>query len=664
MKSFQGSALITDEGIKKHFIKFEPIEAIYELVWNGLDANCNSVHVKINHNGLDGLDSVLVVDDGDGIDIENIKNNFEKFNESSKKNDDDKHGSHGKGRLAFHKLSEKAVWYTKRKSYNAKITIESSAIKDYRGHYLSENEQHSSLVKFNSGTCVELSNFGRNNLPSDEVLIGKLSQEFGWYLALNKNRVVKLNGAVVPVPEHELHETKFTINENQFVAKVIRWNSRPGSEKSYNYLINSNNQVVKRELSKFNKKVDFHTSAYVFSTWIDGYEPDALEADQRYIDTPKIIREILKNVISFQRDIYKDYLRRYVDLEIEKYDENGYFPTYSKFESGYASWRKNNTKKILREIYIADPTIFNRLNAKPAKILIRLLDKILVSNENDTLIEVLEGVLDLDSDNLTRLASQIKMTTLENIISTIETLQKRQMAIHQLREVMQNRFAEILETPDLQKIIENNTWLFGPQYTTLGAEEDTFTKIAKNLRDKIKDIDVVSDKDVAEGANVEGINKQVDLFLARKVPSFDGFGNKIFKCVIVEIKRPGISLNKNHLQQLDGYAEIISKHPEFTSDKMRFELILIGRKISKDDYQIRQRKKNLKSKSEFGLVTDDDKIKCYVKDWFTIFDEFDLSNDYLLQTLNTKLEDLSDVSTTDLVVELQTEIKGAAPISA
>mgnify|MGYP000297765560 CR=1 FL=1 len=51
-------------------------------------------------------------------------------------------------------------------------------------------------------------------------------------------------------------------------------------------------------------------------------------------------------------------------------------------------------KKLLKDIYIADPQVFHSLNGKQTKIIIRLLDTILVSNENDSIFEVLEGVLD------------------------------------------------------------------------------------------------------------------------------------------------------------------------------------------------------------------------------------------------------------------------------
>src|SRR5690606_22754144 len=148
-------------------------------------------------------------------------------------------------------------------------------------------------------------------------------------------------------------------------------------------------------------------------------------------------------------------------------------------------------------------------------------------------------------------------------------------------------------------------------------------------------------------------------FLARKVPTYDSIGNEIYKCVIIEIKRPGISLNKKHLQQIDDYAEIIAKHPAFSSDKMYFEILLVGRKISRDDVQIKTRVGGLKDKGEYGLVTYSDKIKCYVKDWFTIFDEFELSNGYLLKTLEAKLDNLSDIKTDRVVHILQTENAGS-----
>ena len=651
--SFSGAARITDEGIKKHFKNYDPAKVLFEFVWNGLDAGANTVSISINRNELGGLEGVSVFDDGEGIDIKNYDDNFGKFNESSKKLDDDKHGSHGRGRLSFYKLSDSATWFTRRDDYDALITIHGHAIKKFTGAYINQSEQHKKIKKIKSGTCVVLTGFtGNLNLPSDIKLTDLLSREFSWYLALNPNRNIFLNNHKVKVPDHEVHKKKFEIEDFQFSVKVIRWDEKPSSEKSYNYFVNSQYKIIQKELSKFNNKVTFHTSAFVFSEWIDQYNPDILQIDPQYADTIKIYKSVKSTLSTFQRDLYNNFLRKHVDREIDRFIEDGYFPTYNGIDEHYADWRLNNTKDTVKEIYIADPTIFNKLKAKQAKILIRLLDKLLISSENDSLFEVLDGVLDLDSEHMEKLAGQLKQTTMENIISTISTLQKREVAVFKLRELMDKRFRDVLETPDLQHIIENNTWLFGPQYTTLGAEEENFTKIARQLRDEVKNIEIVSDDDVANGADLDGVNRQVDLFLARKVPTFSSLGESYYKCVIVEIKRPGVSLNKKHLQQLDDYAEIIAKHPAFTSTKMTFELILIGRKISRDDYAIKQRFENLKDKGVAGLVSTG-RISCFVKDWFSIFDEFELSNSYLLETLNSKLKSLSSKPTEELVEELQ-----------
>jgi hypothetical protein len=116
-----------------------------------------------------------------------------------------------------------------------------------------------------------------------------------------------------------------------------------------------------------------------------------------------------------------------------------------------------------------------------------------------------------------------------------------------------------------------------------------------------------------------------------------------------------VSLKNKHLQQLDEYASILSHYPEFNSDLTKFELILVGRNISKEAYSIHSRLKTSEIYGEPGLITSDDKIKTYIKTWPTIFDEFDISNEYLLERLKTQRASLSSSSREELVESLQTE---------
>lgn len=654
LTDISGTTVISEEGIKKHFKNIESWQAVFELVWNGFDANARNVDVVVQENDMDSVEKVSVLDDGDGIDVRNIDETFGKFNDSHKKEDVAQHGLHGRGRLAFHRLCNQATWYTKSSAGQAVIAINASGIKRFAGHIIADKDQHKILRQKEHGTQVELSNF-HTNLPAIGRLHELLSMEFGWYLALNADRKLTLNGKTVSVPSHEVHSETTHINRFNFDVNIIRWDEKPSSEKSYTYLLNTSGKTVYKQLSTFNNKSNFFTSIYVKSPWADLFEPNGISLfspDAHTTDSDEW-KKLVKQLGTITQKVYDDFLRRLVDSEIEKYLEEGIFPSYAGVDPEYARWRSDNTKAIVKAVYTADPTVFNSLNKKQKKVIVRLLDKLAISNENDSLYEVLDGVLDLDDSSMNALADQLKRTTLENIVSTIETLQRRYSAASKIRELMNVHYKDVLETPDLQGIIEQNTWLFGHRYETLGAEEDTFTKIAQTLRNRVPSINDVAEDDLEDGVELKGANRQTDLFLARKIPSFDSFGRKIYRCIVIEIKRPSVALNVRHLRQLDDYAAIISKYPEFSSELMHFELILIGRKISAADTEIGSRMRGQVSKGEMGLVSDDPRLKRYVLNWFTLLDAFELSNAFMLDKLKLQRDSLAGMSKAELVAQLQ-----------
>lgn len=649
--NISGSTEITAEGIRKHFKSTEPPQALVELIWNGFDARATQVVVDVRTNELGGLTFLSVADNGDGIDFQHIEKNFGCFNDSTKKHDVSQHGLHGRGRLAFHKLAHLATWYTKNSIGEATIAIESDDIKRFDAKILEPTDGHGH-VDSATGTTVVLER-PASDLPDSGQMLALLSKEFGWFLALNPDKHLIYCGIPVTVPTHELHDAICTVEGHEFRVRVIRWDDKPSSEKSYVYLVGSSGRPIYRQLSSLNNKANFFTSVFVTSSWADDFREEAsLLAPTSATADSDVWRAVTKQVVTITRQVYENFLRKFVEEEIARFEQEGAFPTYSGLPPDYASWRLENAKSLVRSIYTADPGVFNSLKRKQRKILIALLDRISVSSENDALFDVLNGVLDLDPASLNTFALQLRRTTLENIVSTIELLQRRQRAVEELRQLMTVHYAEVRETPDLQRIIENNTWLFGPQYEILGAEEATFTRIARTLRANVKDIDGITSDDVEGEATIDGANRQTDLFLARRIPSFDSFGNRYFRCIVVEIKRPSISLNVKHLRQLDDYAGIIKKHPEFASEHTHFELILVGRKISDADTEIRSRLKQQLSRGETGLVTEDERMKRYVLNWYTLLEGFELTNAALLARLKLERDEISS-SKDELIESLQ-----------
>ncbi|ELA6228942.1 ATP-binding protein [Salmonella enterica] len=653
----QGTTEINSLGIKNHFESVEPVQAILELVWNGFDAGAKNININIVYDHFDTVKNLTILDDGDGINFTDLGSNFNRFNDSLKKTSIDQHGSKGRGRLSFHRLCHQAIWYTKYLGRNAYIKINDEDIKAYEAQIdIDAEEQNSLLNAMDKGTCVELTLL-HSSLPDRSELISILSNEFCCKLALDDKKRIFVNGTEIDIPEHEIKEVSFEIENNDFMVKGIRWDKKPATEKSFIYLTDSSGKIVHKESTTYNKKRDFHLSVFVSSIWADTFSSNGDDIFSTAKSNPdsKAWRQLVKNVLKFSRSIYDDFLRVQVEKAIQKLEEDGAFPTYNEYDITYASWKRNNIKQVVRSIYIADPQFLVSLTIKQKKIIIRLLDKMLVSNQNEDLFDILESVLDLSDSDLSRFASQLKKTKLENIISSIEELQRRRFAVEKLKLIMNEYYKEVLETPDLQKIIENNTWLFGERYETIGAEEDTFTKIAKSLRDSVYSINNIDEQDVENGEDIIGARRQTDLFLARRMPTFDSNGNKVFRCIIIEIKRPSIALNVKHLRQLEDYAGIIKRHPEFSSQNLHFELILIGRKISSQDIEIPTRLSNYAGRGDVGLVSDDANMKRYVKNWYTIFDTFELTNSFMLEKLQMERDIIEKKSREDLVKELQEE---------
>ncbi|KMM86950.1 Histidine kinase-, DNA gyrase B-, and HSP90-like ATPase [Pseudomonas taetrolens] len=651
---FSGTNAITHSGIQKHFKTVEPWQAISELVWNGFDASATTVKIDITENEAHGTELITVLDDGVGIKFRKPHENFRRFNDSLKKDSYDTHGSQGRGRLAFSKIGSSATWYTRHEGEDAKISVESSNLSDIVGVTIPPEITHALLSPYSQGTCVEIRGF-QKALPFEDAMLNDFRREFGGHLILLPHKSLTLNGKVVTPQSHSVYTHAVTVEDQDFSIELIRWHNRPGSEKSFINFVSSTLKILHKQLSSLNKKPGYFTSVYVKSELFERYsasDQSLSEPFSNFFQT-KTYRALTKALNEFLRDNYSEFLVQQAEEEVNRYEQDGDFPNHENLDSAESAWRLNHVKGIVKSVIIRDPTVLMRSSKRQRRLIIRLLDKLSVSNENSGMLEVLESVLSLDAGSMRQFALQLNKTKLNNIIETIEVLQNREHAIAQLKEVINIHYKDVKETPDLQKVIENNTWLFGPSYDILGAEEDSFTKISKSLRAEVTGVVDIEDADLEIGVDLVGAKRQVDLFLARKKPLFDSRGRKYFRCVIIEIKRPGVSLNNKHIQQLDEYASILSTHPIFNSELVKFELILVGRNISNKGSLIHSRCRSMQVHGEPGLITSDDKIKAYVKTWATIFDEFELTNDYLLEKLKTQRADLDGTTKEELISDLQ-----------
>lgn len=159
IRQITGKTEINGEGIKKHFRTTDPWRAIAELAWNGFDAKATNVGVRVDEGPMGGATRVEVSDDGEGIELETHAETFGRFNDSRKKEDVTTHGSHGRGRLSFHRLAERAVWWTiAAGSGPAQIEVNSAALTHYEGRSVEPSALPSGMNVSKTGTTAELFN--------------------------------------------------------------------------------------------------------------------------------------------------------------------------------------------------------------------------------------------------------------------------------------------------------------------------------------------------------------------------------------------------------------------------------------------------------------------------------------------------------------------------
>jgi len=180
IRQISGKTELNGEGIKKHFRTTDPWRAIAELAWNGFDAKALNVGVLVEEGPMGGATRVVVSDDGEGIELETHAETFGRFNDSSKKEDVTTHGSHGRGRLSFHRLAERAVWWTNAAgSGPARIEVNGAELTNYEGRSLESSAMPAGMDAGKTGTIAELLNL-HAALPTTEELHKLLSIEFGW----------------------------------------------------------------------------------------------------------------------------------------------------------------------------------------------------------------------------------------------------------------------------------------------------------------------------------------------------------------------------------------------------------------------------------------------------------------------------------------------------
>ena len=621
-------------------------EALCEYIWNGFEAGATEVTISYSLNELEGVQDIIISDNGSGINYHELSDTFGAFLVSQKNSlslKEKAKANKGKGRFSFSIFSTSAEWHTvfSDEGHNKKYTIVLSNANKQEFDYSNLEDAEEMLT----GTSVVFHNITGIS-PEDlsfESLGECLLKQFSWFLYLHKHQDYKiiLNGEALDYKEHinvnlSISKTE-NIDGNDFEIDLIVWNQRI-NEKYSCYLMDSKCSLKNIDTTTFNRNtVGFSHSVFVKSKFIDNCSRVSLaDSDQLIMGNPQEYDAVIKKLRKVIQDLIGQQIRVYMsgkaDEEIRKMiEEKKTFPIFSDDE--YGQLRKRDLIRVTKEIYCAEPRIFYKLSEVQEKSLLAFLNLLLISEERENVLNIIEQIVDLSTEERANFAGILRKTRLENVIETIKFIDSRYQVIEILKQLIYDLTVFTTERTHIQEIIEKHFWLFGEQYNLASADVNMYRALEGYLN-------------ILYGANApdaqltpdEEENRRLDIFMCHSRRVEDSVGSMLDENIIVELKAPRVPLTYKVYRQIEDYMRYIRKQPQFASTLRRWKFIAVCREV---DDEVKALYKTFESHNKHGLVAIYENFEIYALSWDDIFKSFDLRHSFMLDKLKLSRDELT-----------------------
>lgn len=442
--------------------------AISEYIWNGFEANAKRVSIEYTLNEAFGVKELIIKDNGDGINYDELKETFGAFL-ASKKNllslQMKSKANKGKGRFSFIAFSSNAEWHTVYKDnnvykeYDINMSSDKKEVIDCSEPQLSDRQETGTEVKFTNINTLTAENMGF------EIIEPALLKDFAWFLYLYKNKNVEIvvNDEKIDYEKYintELSEKSMvTIEGYRFEINLVVWQESI-SEKFCCYYFDNKNVLKGKRTTTFNRNtINFNHSVFVKSEFFDDKENVISDHDDTQInmfehpDEKKILKKLHKEIQMLIEKKISVYLSDKAEEAVEAMiTERKTFPEFPK--DVYGQMRKNDLKRVTKEIFKLEPLIFHKLKQIQEKSLLGFLNLLLSSEERENVLTIIEQVVELSPQQRSDFSMILKKTSLENIIDTIKFIEDRYKVIELLKSIVYDLTKFANERDHVQKIVE------------------------------------------------------------------------------------------------------------------------------------------------------------------------------------------------------------------
>lgn len=450
------------------------------------------------------------------------------------------------------------------------------------------------------------------------------------HLNKEKGYSITINGTAIDY-EYLITEDE-TITEVilgfEFEISYIRWSKKIG-DKFYYYYLNSNNYELGKELTSFNNNaINFFHSIYIVSPYFDNFSFD--EKPHPRIDGVKnqsdsVYKTLKKRLLYFLKEKEKKYVKESAANKlIADYERNGVLPAFR--DNKYDQERKLDLLNVIKEIYCIQPKIFKGLKKEQQQTCVGFLNLLLDTDERENILSILSGIVTLSTEERVQLSQTLRTTSLSRILRTIKMIRNRFEVVEQLKNLVFDLKKFSTEREHIQIAIEENYWLFGEQFHLVSAD-DTFEKALSNY------LYILDGNEDSQQIDSAERNRRPDIFMCRKhkVADSSDFSNMLEENVIVELKRPTVTIGKKQFRQIEDYLDLIKGEERFNSQMRSWKFFVVSNKV--DDF-IKDQYKSFQDKNKRFLVHIKEQFEIYAMTWDDVFQLFEIKHRFLLDKLD------------------------------
>lgn len=558
--------------------KCRPIRGVEELVWNGVDADADQVEVVLQRNALDGIESVLVRDNGHGIPRDECVLAFGQLGGSPKSKQTktpggrELHGREGKGRLRALGLGARAVWTTRYLTPDEKIVEWSARASASTPREVAASDAKELDTAAHTGTDVLIDNLDEGvDALASEGAASELLMRLAVYLRKYPSIRVTYDGTHLD-PSTAIEVTRhYTIDVSTGPEKtepievtVVEW-KQDVPRKLY---LCASGGMARHEVPP-----GIHAKGYFFTAYVAAPLFDTMsENDMSVVELRGDVAKILEAAKDTLREHFRLRDRERAESLIAGWKAEGVYPYPDAPPATPIEQAERDVFDICAVSINDRLTGFEKTDSASKKLTMRLVRQALETSPS-SLQAIMREVLNLTKDQQDDLADLLQRTRLSSIISAARLVTDRLTFIGALEDLVFNTTSKELlrERNQLQRILVNELWVFGEHYT-LGHDD-------KNLRNLLNAHVKLLGRDAIDEAvrDINGEESLPDLMLYRQFPlrSPDEFEH-----LVIELKRPRVNIGKKEIEQIEEYAFTVSRDARFDKTKTKWRFVVLSGELA------------------------------------------------------------------------------------